>query len=207
MTARDQQPWEWTESVWRGHLEAVRAGRSLKPSAWPGGKKVAVAISFDSDHETIPLRDQQTSPGQLAQGEYGARAGVPRILDLLDRHSVTATFFIPAVSALARPDEPRGYVERGHEVAAHGWIHERTTLLPEAAERDLTARSLDALERLCGIRPRGIRTPSWDFSDHTLDIVLELGIEYDSSLMADDDPYEIRSRGRDTGLVAATRTR
>ncbi|MFC5728919.1 polysaccharide deacetylase [Nocardioides vastitatis] len=179
----------------------MRAGRSLKPESWPGEKKVAVAISFDSDHETIPLRDNHTSPGQLAQGEYGARAGVPRILDLLDRHGMTATFFMPAVAALARPDEAREYVARGHEVAAHGWIHERTTLLPEAAERDLTARSLDALERVCGVRPRGIRTPSWDFSAATLQILLDLGLEYDSSLMADDDPYELRSHGRDTGLV------
>ncbi|GIH23397.1 polysaccharide deacetylase [Acrocarpospora phusangensis] len=198
---RDDEPWRWPDEVWRAHLDRVRAGRSLKPAAWPGGARVAVALSFDSDHETIPLRDGQTSPGQLAQGEYGARAGVPRILRLLERHGVPATFFMPAVSALAHPAEVRAYADAGHEVAAHGWIHERTTTLPANAERDLAARALDTLERLCGVRPVGIRTPSWDFSPDTLDIVRDLGLRYDSSLMADDDPYEILADGTPTGVV------
>jgi peptidoglycan/xylan/chitin deacetylase (PgdA/CDA1 family) len=160
-----------------------------------------VAVSFDSDHETIPLRDGQTSPGQLAQGEYGARAGVPRILRLLERYGIPATFFMPAVSALAHPEEARTYVDAGHEIAAHGWIHERTTLLPPADERVLTERSLDTLERICGVRPIGIRTPSWDFSPSTLSIIKDLGLTYDSSLMADDEPYEILANGEPTGLV------
>jgi peptidoglycan/xylan/chitin deacetylase (PgdA/CDA1 family) len=85
--------------------------------------RVAVALSFDSDHETIWLRDGQTSPGRLSQGEYGARAAVPRILRLLDRRGIPASFFVPAVCALLRPDEVHGYAQAGHEVALHGWIH------------------------------------------------------------------------------------
>ena len=90
------EPWTWPEEVWRSHVDRVRAGRSLAPSSWPGGAKMAVALSFDSDHETIPLRDNETSPGKLSQGEYGARVGVPRIMDLLSRNSIPATFFVPS---------------------------------------------------------------------------------------------------------------
>lgn len=200
-TGSPAESWRWSENTWRGHIEAVRAGRRLVPARWPGGARVAVALSFDSDHETIPLRDGETSPGRLAQGEYGARAGAPRILELLARHQVPATFFMPAVSALVHPEEARAYTRDGHELAVHGWIHERNTLLGYDDEKELTARALDSLTQLTGQRPTGIRTPSWDFSDSTLRIMLELGFSYDSSLMADDEPYEILAEGRPTGLV------
>jgi peptidoglycan/xylan/chitin deacetylase (PgdA/CDA1 family) len=194
------EPWQWDEATWRGHVDRLRAGRRLAPP-WPGGAKVAVALSFDSDHETIPLRDGETRPGKLSQGEYGSRVAAPRVLDALDRYSVPATFFMPAVSALLHPDEARRYVEAGHEVAAHGWIHERNMLLSPVDERALAVRALDTLEMITGVRPVGVRTPSWDFSDATLDIIAELGLLYDSSLMADDDCYELLADGVPTGIV------
>jgi peptidoglycan/xylan/chitin deacetylase (PgdA/CDA1 family) len=195
------QPWQWDEQTWRGHVARVRAGRSLRPGSWPGGARAAVALSFDSDHETIPLRDGETRPGKLSQGEYGARVGAPRVLRLLDRHGIPASFFMPAVSALLHPGEVRDYVAAGHEVAMHGWIHERNMLLSPADERELALRAADTLEKLSGTRPVGIRTPSWDFSDHTLAITRELGLSYDSSLMADDEPYELLADGEPTGVV------
>jgi peptidoglycan-N-acetylglucosamine deacetylase len=195
------ETWRWDEATWRGHVQRVRAGRSLAPTAWPRNARVAVALSFDCDHETIPLRDAETSPGKLSQGEYGSRVGARRILDLLERYAVPSTFFMPAVSALLHPEEAREYVERGHEIALHGWIHERNMLLEPAVERDLAFRSAEALERITGQRPVGLRTPSWDFSDATLSVVRELGLLYDSSLMADDEPYEILADGEPTGLI------
>jgi peptidoglycan/xylan/chitin deacetylase (PgdA/CDA1 family) len=201
MTDQPLDAWRWDEARWRGYVERVRAGRSLAPPAWPHGARVAVALSFDSDHETSALRDGETSPGRLAQGEFGARVGVPRILGLLAEHGIAATFFLPAVSALLHPGEARRCTEAGHEVGVHGWIHERNTLLSPAEERDLVARCLDTLERESGVRPVGIRTPSWDFSDHTLDIIRELGFLYDSSLMADDAPYELMADGAPTGII------
>jgi peptidoglycan/xylan/chitin deacetylase (PgdA/CDA1 family) len=195
------EPWQWDEPTWRGHVDRVRAGQRLVPQSWPGGARVAVALSFDSDHETIPLRDGETRPGKLAQGEYGSRVAAPRILALLADYGVPATFFMPAVSALLHPDEVQAYVAGGHELAVHGWIHERNMLLSRADELDLTGRAIETLERLSGARPVGIRTPSWDFSDHTLEIIQELGLRYDSSLMADDDPYELLADGRRTGIV------
>ncbi|HET7357236.1 MAG TPA: polysaccharide deacetylase [Nocardioidaceae bacterium] len=196
-----QEPWQWDEPTWRGHVEKVRAGASLRPEQWPGNACVAVAISFDSDHETIPLRDGETSPGRLAQGEYGARVAAPKIVKLLADYDVPASFFMPAVSGLLHPAEVESYVAGGHEVAVHGWIHERNTLLGHADELELTGRAMDTLEKLSGTRPTGIRTPSWDFSDHTLDVIRELGFVYDSSLMADDDPYMLVAGGEETGIV------
>ncbi len=191
----------WEEPRWRGFVERVRAGRGLKPSAWPGGSGVAVALSFDSDHETIPLRNGETHPGRLSQGEYGARVAVPRILEILERHRVPASFFVPAVAALLHPDEMKTCVAAGHEIAVHGWIHEWNTTLSRTAERDLLQRSIEVLERLSGSRPVGIRTPSWDLSEATLDIIREMGLLYDLSLMADDDPYELLVAGEPTGIV------
>ncbi|WP_037569150.1 polysaccharide deacetylase family protein [Phaeacidiphilus oryzae] len=196
-----EEPWQWSEATWRGQVERVRAGRPLRPSSWPGGARVAVALSFDSDHETPALRDGETRPGKLSQGEYGSRVAAPKIVRLLRRFGVPASFYMPAVSALLHPEEARGYVEEGHEVGIHGWIHERNMLLGPADERELQLRSADTLERVTGVRPVGIRTPSWDFSDHTLAISAEMGLLYDSSLMADDDPYELLADGRPTGLV------
>jgi peptidoglycan-N-acetylglucosamine deacetylase len=192
--------WEWPDDYWCREVHRVRAGQRLQ-SQWPDRARVAVAISFDSDHETIPLRDGQLHPGKLSQGEYGARVAVPRILALLEKYSCPATFFMPAVSALLHPDEARLYVAHGHEVGVHGWIHEKNTDLSAEVERNLIERSRSVLENLTGKLSVGIRTPSWDFSPSTLDIVAELGFEYDSSLMADDECYLLRSNGVDTSVV------
>jgi peptidoglycan-N-acetylglucosamine deacetylase len=195
------EPWAWDEWRWRGYVGRVRAGRTLKPPAWPDGAAVAVALSFDSDHETIPLRSGETHPGKLSQGEYGARVAVPRILRLLDRHRVPVSFFVPAVSALLHPQEIATCAAAGHEVALHGWIHEWNATLDRETERDLLLRSVDVIERLSGSRPVGIRTPQWDFSENTLELIRELHLTYDSSLMADDEPYELLADGVPTGIV------
>jgi peptidoglycan-N-acetylglucosamine deacetylase len=199
--AGDLLPWQWPEERWRGAVNRVRAGRSLKPVRWKGGARCAVALSFDSDHETGTLREGSTSPGLLSEGEYGSRRAVPRILKLLAKHDVKASFFVPAVAAMLHPEEQRAVVAEGHEVGIHGWIHERNSELPYEAERDLQMRAADALEKISGMRPVGIRTPSWDFSPHTLAISREMGLLYDSSLMADDDPYELLENGEPTGMV------
>ncbi len=195
------RPWEWPEEQWREVVDRVRAGRSLKPKQWKSDAKVAVAISFDSDHESLTLRWGDDSPGRLSQGQYAARRSMPRILDMLAKYSVPATFFVPAVVALLHPDEQRRVVADGHEVGIHGWIHELNSRLGYDVERDLQMRSADTLEKVTGVRPIGIRTPSWDFSPHTLSITREMGLLYDSSMMADDEPYELLENGEPTGIV------
>ncbi len=195
------EPWQWDEATWRGKVDKVRAGRSLKPKVWKGGARCAVALSFDSDHETNELRDGGESIGRLSQGQYGNRVGVPRILETLRAAQVPATFFVPAVAALLYPDEQRQVIAEGHEIGLHGWIHEVNTKVPPEKERELHLRAADTLEKITGIRAVGMRTPSWDFSPVTLQIERELGLLYDSSLMADDDPYELVEDGEPTGMV------
>ena len=195
------QPWQWEDEHWRKLVGHVRAGRTYRPKSWKGGARCALALSFDSDHETNELRDGGKSIGRLSWGQYGNRVGVPRILKLLEKYGVHATFYVPAVAALLHSDEQRRVVAEGHEIGIHGWIHELNSVLPHAAERDLLLRAADTLEQITGTRPVGIRTPSWDFSPNTLAIEQEMDLLYDSSLMADEDCYELLLDGAPTGIV------
>ena len=195
------EPWQWPEAHWRGLVNHVRAGRTLKPAGWKGGARCAVALSFDSDHETNELRDGGRSIGRMAWGQYGNRVGVPNILKLLGKYQVPATFYVPGVAALLHPDEQRRVVAEGHEIGLHSWIHELNSVLSYEDERDVMMRAADALEEVTGQRPVGGRTASWDFSPHTLRITKEMGLVYDSSLMADVDCYELLLEGEPTGIV------
>ena len=119
----------------------------------------------------------------------------------MQREAIPVTFFYPAVSALLHQDEVRGVAADGHEIGIHSWIHERNTTLPYEAERDLSFRAAEVLSRLAGRDPVGMRTASWDFSVNTLRIIREMKLLYDSSLMADDEPYELTAEGEPTGIV------
>jgi peptidoglycan/xylan/chitin deacetylase (PgdA/CDA1 family) len=194
--------WQWSMDSVRRVVNAVRAGKSLKPERWPGGSRVAVLLSFDVDNETIPLRFGEPSVGTLSQGQYGARIGLRRVVDLVDRFGIPATFFIPAVSLMLTPEMAEVIKRSGrHEFAVHGWIHEMNTSVPAAVERELVQRAIDTLTRLTGTRPVGYRAPSWNMSPVTLQIVKDLGFRYESSLMADDDPYELLADGQPTGII------
>jgi peptidoglycan/xylan/chitin deacetylase (PgdA/CDA1 family) len=195
------EPWQWPEVHWRKLINQVRAGRTYRPQYWKDGARCAFAISFDSDHETNELRDGGKSIGRMAWGQYGNRVGVPRILKLLEKYGVRATFYVPAVTALIYPDEQRRIIDEGHEIGIHSWIHELNSILPYEAERDLMLRAADTLEQITRVRPVGVRTASWDFSPHTLRIEKEMGLVYDSSLMADEDCYELLLDGEPTGIV------
>lgn len=200
--AQDEKPWEWSLEQVQAEVDRVRAGKDLTPDSWPDGARVAIALSFDFDAETNDLRDLNLSPGAFSQGEYAARVSIPRILALLDKYEIPASFFVPAVSALLHKEEIQAILSKNrHEIGMHGWIHERNSLLSEEEERALMQRSFEVIEQVTGKAPAGIRTPSWDFSLHTLAIIKEMGLLYDSSLMADDRPYEILENGEPTGIV------
>jgi len=200
--SQEEKPWQWSLEKIKSLVTKVQAGKNLTPDSWPEGAKVAVALSFDFDAETNFLRDNQLSPGVLSQGDYAARVAIPRILALLDKYRIPASFFVPAVTALLHPEEIKSIIAKGrHEIGIHGWIHERNSLLSEEEERELMKKSYEVLKEAVGKAPSGIRTPSWDFSPSTLKIIRELGLVYDSSLMADDRPYEILEEGKPTGVV------
>jgi peptidoglycan/xylan/chitin deacetylase (PgdA/CDA1 family) len=196
-----EPPYLWPEARWRQLVGRVRAGKRLRPKVWPGGARCAVALSFDADHETFEMGHGGEAVGRLAWGEFGRRVGVPRILELLGKHAVPASFFIPAVSALIDPDEPRRIAAAGHEIGIHGWIHENNSQLPYETERDLMLRARDTLAALAGRDPVGLRSANWDTSPNTVRIVKEMGLLYDSSLMADEEPYELLLDGASTGIV------
>lgn len=183
-------------------VNEVRAGRSLQPAAWPNGARVAVLLSFDVDNETIAIRYGEPTVGSLSQMQYGARVGLPRILKLLDAQAIPATFFIPSVSLAITPAMAGQIKASGrHEFGVHGWIHELNTTLPDSIERMLLARAVAELTEMTGVRPTGYRAPSWNFSPNTLSILRDMGFRYESSLMADDSPYELLQNGQPTGLV------
>ncbi|MDJ1017817.1 MAG: polysaccharide deacetylase [Paracoccaceae bacterium] len=192
------KPWE---ADWRPLVNRVRAGRRLAPATWPDGADFAVAFSFDCDHETFELGQGRSAIGRLAWGEFGRRAGVPRVLHALERNDVPATFFVPAVCALIDPDEPRRILGNGHEIGMHGWIHENNSLLDPATERDLMLRARETLEDVTGVEMAGFRSANWDLSPSTIPLVAELGLAYDSSLMADDSCYELMVDGDPAGVV------
>lgn len=187
----------------RTQMFHVSAGRRLKPKSWPNGAKVAVALSFDVDNATSNLAGGDVGSESLSRGEYGAVDGLPRILALLDRHRVPASFFIPAVSAALHPQMVKDILARPrHEIGVHGWIHEHLpSLNNEAEERRLLNQAIDTLTRMIGKRPVGYRAPSWQFSQFTMKQVKEAGFLYDSSLMASDDAYEILLDGQPTGVL------
>lgn len=203
LLAQDEDPsWAWSEQRIADAVNKVRAGRDLTPDSWPGGARVAVLLSFDVDNETIWLRNGDTSIGGLSQGQYGARVGLGRILRLLDEHDIGASFFGPAISFSLAPEMIEAIQASGrHEIGVHGWIHERNALLPRADEERLLRMAIQRMTELIGQRPVGYRAPSWNFSDNTLELLMELGFLYDSSLMADDRPYEIVADGESTGFV------
>ncbi|MGE0360676.1 MAG: polysaccharide deacetylase [Vicinamibacterales bacterium] len=181
----------------------VSAGRRLKPASWPGGNRVAVALSFDVDNASMALSQGNLDYEVLSRGEYGAVDGLPRILRMLDRQQVPASFFIPAVSAALHPQMVPSILEKKvHEIGIHGWIHERLPLLNnEAEEQRLLDQSLELLTKQMGKRPVGYRAPSWKFSKFTLAQIQKAGFLYDSSLMASDDAYEILMNRKGTGVI------
>ncbi len=204
--AQDQstpEPWNWSDERVRSAVNQVRAGRDLNPPSWPGGARVAVLLSFDVDNETTQgLRTGTVSIGPLSQGQYGARVALPRVLGLLEEEDVPATFFFPAWALKLAPEQADLIQAPGmHEIGLHGWIHELNTSLDGETEARLLRQASDAIEEITGVRPIGYRAPSWNHSPNTLNILLEMGLLYESSLMADDRPYELVQDGEPTGLV------
>ena len=181
----------------------VSAGKRLVPKIWPEKGRVAVLLSFDADTETWELMNGgRPSLCDLSQGEYGARVGLSRVTDVLASHHVPASFFIPAISAKLHPNMIETILTGpDHEVGVHGWVHEHPSWLEPAEELELMERSIECLTHQAGQRPVGYRAPAYDLHPQTFEILEKLDFLFDSSLMADDRPYEIVADGKPTGLI------
>jgi peptidoglycan/xylan/chitin deacetylase (PgdA/CDA1 family) len=148
--------------------------------------RLTVCLTFDFDAMSAWIGfNKSNNPTTISRGEFGAIA-VRRILRMLERNDIRATFFVPGHSAIAYPDVMREIVAGGHEIGHHGWVHENPAEFDLKGEKEIFEKGLDALERVADVRPFGYRSPGCDFSPNTIDILLEYGIPYDASHLATD---------------------
>ena len=159
---------------------------------WPNEAKCAVMLTFDFDAETLWISrnpDNINKPGILSQGLYGAKVGVPKILEVLAGSDIRATFFVPGWTAEKHTQEVEAIIKGGHEVAHHGYLHE--WISPEKPDEEEMAldRGLEALEKTVGIRPVGYRSPAGETSLNLFRLMTERGFLYDSSMMDHINPY------------------
>jgi peptidoglycan/xylan/chitin deacetylase (PgdA/CDA1 family) len=199
--AASEPTWKWSDQRIGEFWSRVGAGPALKPANWPGGAVVAVALSFDYQMGTI-YDDKNPASAVNTNSQYDGRVGLPRLLRLLDKYSVPASFFTTAVTAAFYPDTLKQIMASGrHEIGVHGWIHERNPDLPPDDERRLLEKSITALQAVTGKRPVGYRSPAWENTPNTLKLLREFQFLYDSSMMADDEPYEVLMDGKSTGVL------
>lgn len=161
-------------------------------STFPDGKNTAVSLTFDVDAEAGWLGEGEEYARRLtilSEGRYGVVRGVPRILNLLARHSIPATFFVPGHTAEHHPGLVDRLLEAGHEVAHHGYLHLRSDKVSPAAQTEEIERGLEVFQRLGVPTPRGYRSTSWELTPETLELLVQYGFAYDSSCMGDDRPY------------------
>lgn len=153
-----------------------------------------VCLTFDFDAMSVWLGGYpRVTPAMLSRGEFGARVGVPRILALLRQYNIPATFFVPGHTAESFPEAVEAIVTAGHEIGHHGYGHEDPSDQTPDEEQESLMRGLAALENVVGATPQGYRSPSWDYSDVTLSLLVAQGFVYDSSLFAGDFyPYRPR---------------
>jgi peptidoglycan/xylan/chitin deacetylase (PgdA/CDA1 family) len=172
---------------------AVTALEAEEPIfTWPDGVRAAASFTFDVDAESCVLAHDPaaaTRMSLMSHQSYGPRVAVPKILRILARQDIRATFFVPGFTAECYPDTIRQIVADGHEVGWHGYLHELPHELPVAEQRAIIERAAEVLEPLTGARPVGYRAPWWQLSLESPELLASAGFRYDSSLMDDDVPY------------------
>jgi peptidoglycan/xylan/chitin deacetylase (PgdA/CDA1 family) len=163
-----------------------------------------LCLTFDFDAISLWISRSMLSATPVSRGEFGAFA-IPRLLNLLEVRGISSTWFIPGHTIETYRSLCQEVVAAGHEVALHGYAHENAGTLSPEAERDMFRRAFDLIADLTGKPPQGNRTPAWDLTPHTLGILEELGVHYDSSLMSTDyTPFYARA-GDEIPLDGPTR--
>ena len=154
--------------------------------------KHIVCLTFDFDVMSGHIARGLTTPTPISRGEFGV-VGTSRILSLLQIQKIPTTWFIPGFTIETYPEACTDVVEGGHEIGHHGWTHVQPALLDRAQEESEMIRANDAIAQLCGRRARGYRSPAWDLSPHTLELLIQHGFYYESSMMGHDySPYRVR---------------
>ncbi len=151
-----------------------------------------VCLTFDFDALSLWIARGMTTPTPISQGEFGA-VGAERILALLASHAIPATWFIPGHTIETYPALCTRIYAAGHEIGHHGYAHEAPVGRTRAAEEDVLVRGNEVIRRLTGAPAAGYRSPAWDLSPHSVELLLAHGFTYDSSMMANDyTPYFAR---------------
>ncbi len=168
------------------------------------GRKMNVVLSFDVDGETLWLsRDKvnPVGPVMLSQGRYGPEVAIPRILRLLDEYGIRSTFFVPGWIADKYESMCGSILKGGHEIGHHGYLHEWPNRATAEEEVMSFEKGFESLKRVTGLRPKGWRSPGWEFSERTMKLLLDYKFLYSSNMMDSDTPYEHTIDGKPTGLV------
>ncbi|UTW60342.1 polysaccharide deacetylase [Kordiimonas sp. SCSIO 12603] len=169
--------------------------------AWPKGAKCAAAITFDIDADSL-IHISKPNDGHdrlcpLSMGLYGPTAAMHRILDTYKKFGIRQTFFIPAWCMEQYPEMVENILEGGHEIAHHGYIHEDPTTHSTEEQRYWFEKALDVHVRMTGSKPKGYRAPVYNVNMAVVDLLIEHGFLYESSMMADDTPYILQTdKGR-----------
>ncbi len=182
-------------------LKTAKADRTLSKVAWPGDARCAVTFTFDFDAQTL-FHSIKMDVLQTTQGEYGPRVGIWRLLDLLDKLDIKATFFVPGLTAELYPEAAKAIADRGHELGCHGYAHEGVQNLAYHEEVELLKKTAKIIEKVSGKKPRGWRPPGGQLSANTLKILIEAGFTYIANGMADDIPYHWVVKGGSRNLTA-----
>ena len=155
-----------------------------------------VCLTFDFDTQSGFIARGMTTPTPLSRGEFGL-TGASRILALLRTHGIASTWFVPGFTIESHPAACEAVVRDGHEIAHHSWAHVPPAQQSRDEEEADLVRANEAIARLTGRKARGYRSPSWDLSEHTIDLLVAHDFLYDSSLMgADYWPYRARRGDR-----------
>lgn len=160
-----------------------------------------VLLTFDFDAESAEMRKTPNLPVTISKGQYGARVGLLRIQETLAKYGIKSTFFVPSWTAQKYETLVRSLVTEGHEIGAHGYLHENFASMTSSDEWKVHEKSAQVLELIAGKRPLGFRAPYWEWSTSTLGFLRRIGYLYDSSLMSDDQPYVLSENGALTGIV------
>jgi len=161
---------------------------------WSKGIKCPIVLGFDVDGITGAInRNPKTAhlPSLMSMREYGPSIATPRILDLLESKNLKASFYIPGYIAETHIDLVQKIHSKGHEIGHHGYMHEPPATLSKLEEGDILDRGTKSIETITGETPKGYRSPSWELSEHSLELLQERNFEYDSSLMGNDIPYNV----------------
>lgn len=164
-------------------------------------ESLSVCLTFDFDAISLWVENfNQSSPSYISKGEFGAKVGTPRILDLLDDYGIKGTWFVPGHTAETFPEIVKDIYARSHEIGHHGYRHEDIIGSPKKKEGEILRNGLDALSNSIGVDEiAGFRAPGDSHSRNTVELLLEHGFLYDSSLNGNDfTPYYCRVGGHDS---------